>query len=113
MKNNLSISYTSIAIMAIAAAGLSASSITPALAQSGLHLVGTTNCQVDPTTFIITCTGEVAGAGTGGTATINAVVTTGCINPGSKDQQPRGLQDTATTGTSALTQEGGRTLFTV
>jgi|SRR5215207_707468 len=63
-------------------------------------------------------TGEVCGAGTGGTATLTstAVVTTGCINPGSKDQQPRGLQRTTTTSSGTAELEitrPGRGIFNV
>jgi hypothetical protein len=65
----------------------------------------------------LTATGEVAGAGTGGTATLTADVTAtvGCINPGSKDQQPKGLQEAAATvtGSEEFTTKQGRGTFTV
>jgi|SRR5215207_9812500 len=60
----------------------------------------------------LTATGEVCGAGTTATATLsaNAVVTVGCINPGSKDQEPSGLQTTTTTtaGTQTFNTRAGR-----
>ena len=108
--------------MAIASVGgLSASSMTPALAQvtrdGGVHFQGTPTCQlvtVGTDQFAIECSGNVAGAGTGAIATVSATVTTGCINPGSKSQEPKGLQDTAVTGSAEVPSvEGGSTPFTV
>ncbi|WP_123809745.1 hypothetical protein [Micromonospora globispora] len=91
----------------------------PALAQEGLHFVGTPTVEATKTTTeaFLTATGEVAGAGTGGTATLSAtaVVTSGCINPGSKDHEPSGLQRTTTTvtGSEEFTTRQGRGSFTV
>jgi hypothetical protein len=85
----------------------------------GLHFVGTpdvTATKTDTSAFL-TATGEVAGAGTSATATLSATaeVTTGCINRGSKDQQPSGLQTTETTTAGQLTFQtrSGRGTFTV
>jgi hypothetical protein len=68
-------------------------------------------------TAFLTATGEVAGAGTTATATLaaNAEVTTGCINRGSKDQQPSGLQrtETAVSGQQTFNTRSGRGTFNV
>jgi hypothetical protein len=85
----------------------------------GLHFVGTptvTATLTDASTFL-TATGEVAGAGTTASATISATadVTRGCINRGSKDQQPSGLQRTSstTTGSETFPTRSGRGSFNV
>jgi len=92
---------------------------TAAFAQQGLHFVGTPTVMATKTatSASLTARGEVAGAGTTATATLsaNATVTTGCINRGSKDQQPSGLQQTTTTvsGTTTFNTRQGRGTFTV
>ena len=69
------------------------------------------------TSAFLTATGEVAGAGTTATATLAAdvAVTSGCINRGSKDQQPSGLQRTTTTtsGQQTFNTRSGRGSFKV
>ena len=87
----------------------------------GLHFVGAPDVTATKTadSAFLTATGEVAGAGsTGGTADLSATaeVTRGCINRGSKDQQPSGLQRSfqATSGTVEFpTTRQGRGTFTV
>jgi hypothetical protein len=85
----------------------------------GLHFVGTPDVTATKTLSqaYLTATGEVAGAGKTATATLsaNAEVTTGCINRGSKDQEPSGLKRTTTTatGTTTFHTRSGRGTFTV
>jgi hypothetical protein len=85
----------------------------------GLHFVGTPEVTAtkSSTSAFLTATGEVAGAGTSATATLSstAIVTRGCINRGSKDQQPSGLQRTSETTTGQLTfrTRSGRGTFAV
>jgi hypothetical protein len=86
----------------------------------GLHFVGTpdvTATKTDLANIFLTATGEVAGAGTTATATLaaNVEIVTGCINPGSKDQQPKGLRRTTATTAGQLTfnTRSGRGTFTV
>lgn len=85
----------------------------------GLHFVGTPDVTAtkNANQAFLTATGEVAGAGQTATATLaaNAEVTTGCINRGSKDQQPSGLQRTTTTtsGTQTFRTRSGRGTFNV
>jgi hypothetical protein len=110
--------YTATAMIVIAlVAGVSASSITPALAQSGLHFVGTPTISATKTatSAFLTSTGEVAGAGRTATATLSATaeVTQGCINKGGGN--PSGLQRTTTTvtGTETFNTRSGRGTFDV
>ena len=85
----------------------------------GLHFVGTPDVTASKTanSASLTATGEVAGAGKTATATLaaNAEVTTGCINRGSKDQQPSGLERTSTTvtGSETFRTRSGRGTFDV
>jgi hypothetical protein len=85
----------------------------------GLHFVGTPDVTAtkNASQAFLTATGEVAGAGQTATATLaaNAEVTSGCINRGSKDQQPSGLQRTTTTtsGTQTFRTRSGRGTFNV
>jgi hypothetical protein len=113
MKNSFSLRYTTTALMAIASVvGISASSITPAQAQSGLQFVGTPSCVVNETTNSITCRGEVAGAGTSEAATVTstATITSGCLNEGSND--PKDLETTTqVTASEPFTTDRGT--FTV
>jgi hypothetical protein len=107
-----------IAVLALVALALVA---VPAMAARGLHFVGaptvTATQDLEAGTATLTATGEVAGAGTGGEAILsgNAIVQTGCINPGSKDQQPRGLQRQTQTvlASEPFTTDQGRGTFTV
>src|SRR5918993_2971675 len=123
------IAVLSLLVTALAAVPALAVAPTSVTSTGGLHVCQDSTLNVDKVlTFDETGTilqsarlvgtGEVCGAGQGGDATLTstAVVTTGCINPGSKDQQPRGLQRTTTTssGTAALTiTRPGRGEFTV
>jgi hypothetical protein len=116
MKNSSSLRYTTTAIMALASVVvISASSITLAQAQSGLLFVGTPSCVVNETTNSITCRGEVAVAGTGGTAAVTstATITSGCLNEGSND--PKGVKTTTiqVIASEPLTTDQGRGTFTV
>jgi hypothetical protein len=92
---------------------------TAAVAQQGLHFVGTPTVTATKTSTqaFLTASGEVAGAGRTATATLSATatVTRGCINRGSKGQQPSGLQTTTTTaaGTTTFNTRQGRGTFTV
>jgi len=63
----------------------------------GLHFVAGPDATITGT-GALNITGEVAGAGQTATGTLSydLTVTTGCINPGSKDQEPSGLQSTTT-----------------
>src|SRR5215207_1566359 len=74
----------------------------------GLHVcegsaLDVTANKTDPTSAFLTTTGEVCGAGSTATVllTATAEVTTGCINPGSKNQQPKERQTTTTTATGS------------
>jgi hypothetical protein len=97
----------------------------------GLHFVGdpqlTVNKEFDENDRVISASlsasGEVAGAGTGGDATLSATaeVTQGCLtneppgNPGGGQNEPSGLQttDTTVTGSETFTTENGRGTFSV
>jgi hypothetical protein len=85
----------------------------------GLHFVGTPTVDVTKTSTeaFLTATGEVAGAGKTATATLSATaeVTRGCINRGSKDQEPSGLQRSFTqvSGSTTFRTRSGRGTFTV
>jgi hypothetical protein len=108
-------------LMALALAAVPAVAVGPtSVTQTGgLHFVGTPDVTATKTatSAFLTATGEVAGAGTTATATLaaDAEVTTGCINRGSKDQQPSGLQRTTTTtsGTTTFRTRSGRGTFSV
>jgi hypothetical protein len=121
-----------IGIIAVLALLVTAIAAVPALAQlggtptltrdGGLHFVGTPTLSVAKTTgpngsATLTAKGEVAGAGTTATATLaaDATETVGCINRGSKDQEPSGLQTTTTptVGTTTFNTRQGRGTFTV
>jgi|SRR5215212_4993112 hypothetical protein len=101
------------AIAAIPALAVAPSSVTQT---GGLHVCEGSALAVTPTktdtTAFLTATGEVCGAGTTATATLsaNATVVTGCVNPGSKNQQPKGLERTTTTtaGTQTFNTRSGR-----
>jgi len=105
--------------IAFALAGITAALVAVATAQSGLHFVGTPTVSATKTSTqaFLTASGEVAGAGTTATATLSAdaTVTTGCINRGSKDQQPSGLETSTTTtsGTTTFNTRQGRGKFSV
>jgi hypothetical protein len=113
--------------IAFALAGVTFALVTAALAvgptsvtqTGGLHFVGTPDVTAtkDVSGVFLTATGEVAGAGTSATATLSADVTivTGCINRGSKDQQPSGLQRSTspTVGTQTFRTRSGRGTFDV
>src|SRR5215207_9531797 len=86
-----------LAMTSVAAFAVGPTSITRT---GGLHFVGQPDLTVEKTATSawLTATGEVAGAGPTATAVLSATaeVTRGCINRGSKDQQPSGLQTTTT-----------------
>jgi len=108
--------------MAFALAGVTFGLVTVAFAvgptsvtqTGGLHFVGTPDVTATKNVngVFLTATGEVAGAGTTATATLSADVTivTGCINRGSKDQQPSGLQRSTSpvVGTQTFNTRAGR-----
>jgi len=106
---------------AIAAVSAVAFAVGPTSVTSsgGLHFVGSPDVTATKTSTsaFLTATGEVAGAGTTATATLaaNADVTRGCINNGSKDQQPSGLKRTltATSGQQTFNTRSGRGTLTV
>jgi hypothetical protein len=112
--------FIALAIAMLVPAAVALAVAPTSITQSGgLHFVGTPDVTATKTSTsaFLTATGEVAGAGTTATATLsaNAEVTTGCINRGSKDQQPSGLQRTTTTtsGTTTFRTRSGRGTFTV
>jgi len=106
-------------VLALTIAPAGAESPTNITRTGGLHFVGTPTVNAVSTNggFALNSTGEVAGAGTSATAvlTSDVTVTTGCINRGSKDQQPSGLQRTSTTATGSQTFQtrSGRGSFNV
>src|SRR5215203_4468860 len=98
---------------------------TPPTKDRGLHFVGTpdltVNKVIDPDTGLVTsaslsATGEVAGAGTGGEATLSstAEVTQGCLTPPGNNE-PSGLERSTTTvtGSETFTTTNGRGTFDV
>jgi hypothetical protein len=112
--------FIALAIAMLVPAAVALAVAPTSITQSGgLHFVGTPDVTATKTSSsaFLTATGEVAGAGTTATATLaaNAEVTTGCINRGSKDQEPSGLQRTTTTtsGTTTFRTRSGRGTFTV
>ena len=111
----LALAVTSL-VTAAAALAVGPTSVTQT---GGLHFVGTPDVTAtkSSTSAFLTATGEVAGAGTSATATLaaNADVTRGCINKGSKDQQPSGLQRSTTvvSGTQTFNTRSGRGTFNV
>jgi hypothetical protein len=122
------IAVLSLIVTALAAVPALAVAPTSVEETGGLHVCQGTTLDVEAVkTFddfgnlqsvLLEGTGEVCGAGTGGTATLTAdvEVVTGCINPGSKQHQPRGLQRTTTTTTGTAELEitrPGRGVFDV
>jgi hypothetical protein len=109
----------SLIVAAVAAVPALAVGPTSTTRDGGLHFVGQPDATATKTatSAFLTATGEVAGAGGGGTAILSstAEVTTGCINRGSQGQQPSGLQrqDTQVTGSAPFTTRNGRGTFTV
>jgi hypothetical protein len=87
-----------IAVLSLIVAAVPALAVGPTdtTRDGGLHFVGQPDATAakTATSAVLTATGEVAGAGGGGTATLSstAEVTTGCINRGSQGQQPSGLE---------------------
>ncbi len=95
----------------------------------GMHFVGdpqlTVNKETEDgaVTASLSATGEIAGAGTGGTATLSAiaVIKTGCItnqpegNPDAGQNEPPGLETTTeeVSGSESFTTEQGRGTFSV
>ena len=105
-----------IAAMSTVAYAVGPTSVTQS---GGLHFVGTPDVTATKTagSAFLTATGEVAGAGQTATATLaaNADVTTGCINKGSKNKQPSGLQrtETSVSGQQTFNTRSGRGTFNV
>jgi hypothetical protein len=89
-----------LSLIAVAVAAVPALAVNPTnITQSGgLHFVGTPTVTATKSgqTAFLTSNFEVAGAGTTANAVLSAdaVATVGCINRGSKDQEPSGLQTT-------------------
>lgn len=85
----------------------------------GLHFVGSPTVDLVSSggSYWLSGAGEVAGAGPTATATLSASaqLVTGCINRGSKDQQPSGLERTTTPtlGSTTFRTRSGRGSFTV
>lgn len=116
---------TALMLMAPAMLSTGAFAIAPTSTtkDQGLHFVGqpdltvnkVTNAQGFVTSASLSATGEVAGAGTGGEATLTstAVVTEGCVNKGGNE--PKGLQEdtTTVTGSETFTTKKGRGTFDV
>jgi hypothetical protein len=108
--------FTATAALAVTSSPVSPTSVTRT---GGLHFVGspTVTATLTNTSTFLTATGEVAGAGETATATLSATasVTRGCINRGSKDQRPSGLQRTVSTatGTQTFNTRSGRGTFNV
>jgi hypothetical protein len=123
------------AIMLIAPAILSTGAFainpTSTTKDRGLHFVGQPQLTVNKvfdendrvTSASLSATGEVAGAGTGGLATLSATaeVTQGCLtneppgNPGGGQNEPSGLQttDRTVTGSETFETTNGRGTFDV
>jgi hypothetical protein len=85
----------------------------------GLHVCAGSTLDVTATktsgpngSAFLTATGEVCGAGQTATANLTATATAvvGCINRGSKDQEPSGLQETTTqvAGSQTFNTRAGR-----
>ena len=114
-------------MVAMLSAAMTLGSVTEAFAVApdsitrtgGLHFVGQPDVTVTATSTsaFLTAMGEVAGAGRTASATLSATVdvTRGCINRGSKDQQPSGLQRSfqTTTGSVTFRTRSGRGSFEV
>jgi hypothetical protein len=89
-----------LSLIAVAVAAVPALAVNPTnITQSGgLHFVGTPTVTATKSgqTAFLTSNFEVAGAGTTANAVLSAdaVATVGCINRGSKNQEPSGLQTT-------------------
>src|SRR5215212_8262115 len=114
-----------LALMVVAIAAVPALAVAPTdtTRSGGLHFVGEpsadkiveTDAAGNITSVSLTATGEVAGAGTGGTATLSstAEVTQGCVTRGGGT--PSGLERSTTTvtGSEPFTTNNGRGTFTV
>ena len=116
---------------AILSTGAFAIDPTSTTKDRGLHFVGQPQLTVNKvfdendrvTSASLSATGEVAGAGTGGLATLSATaeVTQGCLtnepsgNPGGGQNEPSGLQttDTTVTGSETFETTNGRGTFDV
>src|SRR5215204_5841961 len=112
-----------LALMAVALAAVPAFAVAPTSVTEtgGLHVCQGSTLDVSATKTatgaFLTTTGDICGAGSTANVllTSTAIVTTGCINPGSKDQQPQGLQRTTTTvaGSATVPTRAGRAQFSV
>src|SRR5215217_1380028 len=97
------IAVLSLIVTAIAVVPALAVAPTSVTSTGGLHVCEGSTLDVTATKTatgaFLTSTGEVCGAGRTAEATLagTAEVVTGCINPGSKNQQPRGLEWSFTT----------------
>lgn len=134
-KTGIPIAAIATALLLMAPALLSSGAFainpTSTTKDRGMHFVGqpqlTVNKEFDDNDRVISAslsaTGEVAGAGTGGDATLSATaeVTQGCLtneppgNPGGGQNEPSGLQttDTTVTGSDTFETTNGRGTFTV
>jgi hypothetical protein len=123
MIRKLTIALVVMSALAITAAAALAVGPTSVTQSGGLHFVGSPDLTVQssgsgPNTEVwLTATGEVAGAGKTATATLSAdvEVVRGCINRGSKDQEPSGLKRSfsAVSGTQTFHTRSGRGTFSV
>src|SRR5215208_4336180 len=118
------IAVLSLIVTALAAVPALAVAPTSVTSTGGLHVCENTTLDVTATkttgpngSAFLTATGEVCGAGTTATATLSATATStvGCINRGSKNQEPSGLQETTTTvtGSEEFNTRQGRGRFDV
>ena len=110
----LALMVTALAAVAAQAATVGPEPGTVTSQTGGLHFVGTPTVTATKSgqTAFLTSNFEVAGAGTTAQATLSAdaVATVGCINRGSKGQEPSGLQTTTepVTGTASFDTRQGR-----
>jgi hypothetical protein len=120
MRRVLVVLVSVLAALAFTMAPASAVAPETVTRDGGLHFVGRPSVVLEGSLqsgVFLRATGEVAGAGTSATATLSADVsyTTGCINRGSQDQQPSGLQRSFTTvvGSETFETRQGRGSFDV
>jgi hypothetical protein len=108
-----------LAVLALTTSATFAVGPTSITRDGGLHFVGSPDVTANTTatSSSLTATGEVAGAGPTASATLSAIaeVTRGCINRGSKDQEPSGLKRSSETATGSVEfrTRSGRGTFTV
>ena len=119
MRKLITVFATVIAVLALTASAALAVAPTSITRDGGLHFVGSPDLTVSrtATSASLTATGEVAGAGPTATATLSAtaIATRGCINRGSRNQEPSGLQRSfsTVTGSETFQTRSGRGTFSV